>query len=197
VYKYNGTSRSYVEETSNRNQFVFSNFDNGSDVGTTLVLGRNSNASTPAAGFVYAVAKGGTAYAIWPDNSGNLRIGTSTPTSANDTSGTVVGTQTSSLASKNIADSLPDMREAYQYILQAARTGLRAWSYKNNAYNNEFFPNGIVTDYADRYGMDRDTEHPHGKSLNTPVAIGDLMASILVLSERLDRLEKTIGYTDI
>jgi len=54
-----------------------------------------------------------------------------------------------------------------------------------------------VVDYASRYGMDRDQANPHGKALNTPVAIGDLMASILVISERLDRLERVCGYTDI
>jgi len=192
--KYNGTTRVYAEATLTRSQIVFPSFDNGSDVGPTINIGRNSNGSTPAAGLLYIMARSATQYAIWPDNSGNLRIGTSSPTSANDTTGTVVGTQSSSLASKNIADSLPDMREAYQHILQAARNGLRAWSYKNNAYNGEYFPNGIVTDYAPRYGMDRSESNPHGKSLNTPVAIGDLMASILVISERLDRLEKANGY---
>ena len=195
--KYNGTTRIYAEATSTRSQVVFPSFDNGSDAGPIINIGRNSNGSTPAAGFLYIMARSATQYAIWPDNSGILRIGTSLPTSANDATGTIIGTQSSSLASKNIADALPDMREAYQHILQAARNGLRAWSYKNHAYNGEFFPNGVVVDYASRYGMDRDESNPHGKSLNTPVAVGDLMASILVISERLDRLEKICGYTDI
>lgn len=171
------------------------------DLGNTVaapyvLIGRNSNATVPSAATLRMAAKDGTVCYYWTDGSANLRISTSAaPTStANDTGlGIVVGTQTSSLDSKDISDTLPDAQEAYQHILNAARNGLRAWSYKNKAYNGEFFPNGIVTDYAPRYGMDRDEDHPNGKSLNPPVAIGDLMASILVISERLDKLEAQNG----
>ena len=70
-------------------------FDNGSGVGGYILIERNNNASTPAAGFLRMVDKGAQAYSVWPDDSGVLRIGTSFITNANDTSGTVVGTQTS------------------------------------------------------------------------------------------------------
>lgn len=188
--QYNSVERAKLSIISNDTILYLEPWDNGSSTGARFALGRNSNASTPAPGFVWLMSSNGTFYPLWSDNSGNIRTDTSGNVQpVNATTGTVVGTQSSSLDSKIISDTLPDIQEAYQHILQAARTGLRAWSYKNNAYNGEFFPNGIVTDYAPRYGMDRDEEHPYGKSLNPPVAIGDLMASILVISERLDKLE--------
>jgi hypothetical protein len=48
--------------------------DTGAGLGPHINIGRNSNASTPAAGFLYVINRGGTGYSIWPDASGNLRI---------------------------------------------------------------------------------------------------------------------------
>lgn len=175
---YNSASRMRFIQNSTRSQIVFTDFDNTNDIGPHINIGRNNNASTPSAGFLYIMARSATQYAVWPDNSGNLRIGTSLPTSANDSTGTVVGAQTSSLDSKIIHENLPKLADSILGILYAAKYGLRAWSYKSKAYSNEFFPNGLVTDYAQRYGMDRDSDHPCGKSLNTPVAIGDLVAAV-------------------
>ena len=194
--KYNGTSRVRIIAQSNDSFISLPSYDNGSSYGCRIFIGRNSHSGTTSGGFLLLEASDANFYPLWFDTSGNLRTASANTQPTSGTTGTVVGSQSSSLASKNIADALPDIREAYQHILQAARTGLRAWSYKTGAYNGEYFPNGIVTDYAPRYGLDRDETHPHGKSLNTPVAIGDLMASILIISERLDRLEKAHGYTD-
>lgn len=150
-------------------------------------IGRNSNASAPAAGCLALSARDGTLCYFWVDNTANFRIATSgAPTNSTDTSsGVVVGTQTSMAAAKNISEALPDPIDALLGVWRAAKDGLRAWSYKSGSYNGEFFPNGIVTDLAPRYGMDRDAEHPAGKSLNIPVAIGDLMAAVAVIMEKL------------
>ena len=88
-------------------------------------------------------------------------------------------------AAKNISEALPNPTDALLGVWRAAKSGLRAWSYKSGSFNDEFFPNGIVTDLAPRYGMDRDAEHPAGKALNVPVAIGDLMAAVAVIMKKL------------
>lgn len=183
--QYNSTAYQFAQAGSAINQYALLAFDNGSSVGPHFYLGRNSNASTPAAGYIDFVNRAGTDEYVWADASGNLRIGTTLPTNANDSSGTVVGAQTSMAAAKVIDESLPDVREALKGIIDAARNGLRAWTYKSGAYNGEHFPNGIVTDLVPRYGMDRDAEHPHGKSLNIPVAIGDLIAVVAMLAEKI------------
>lgn len=71
-------------------------YDNGSSYGPYITVNRNSNASTPAAGFIFLVDKSATAHRVWVDDPGNLRISpTLNPTNANDLAGTVIGTQTS------------------------------------------------------------------------------------------------------
>lgn len=70
--------------------------DCGTGWGPHINIGRNSNASTPSAGFLTLSNRAGLAHHIWPDASGNLRINSAAlPTNANDGSGTVVGAQTS------------------------------------------------------------------------------------------------------
>lgn len=188
--QYNGTRRvdCYTQLGSSVFEIIAADF--GSAQGPMLSIERNSNVTTPAAATLQLMPRTGTACYYWTDNAGIFRVSTSAaPTSSTDTSGTVVGTQTSSLDSKNINEALPNPRESFAFILEAALKGLRSWSYKSGAFNNELFPNGLVTDLAPRYGMDRDAAHPHGKSLNIPVAIGDLIASISILHERITALE--------
>jgi len=182
-----GTNRILFSNTSAANQMSLSAFDNGSSVGSRIIVNQNNNASTPAAGHIYLTNLGGTGYRIWPDTSGNLRIGTSDPTNANDTSGTVVGTQTSSLDAKDIAgDPLPavDILAA----VQAGAEAVRRFTYRSGTFNGEEF-SGVVVDFAPRYGMDRDAEHPAGKSLNVITVIGDLLLAVANLAERVAALE--------
>lgn len=189
---YNNVYRSGFRARSGVNVCYVYTCDLGAAAAGPLVfVGRNSNATTPAAGCIDLADRAGVDHYYWTDASGNMRIGALQPTSAaSDTSGgTVVGTQTSMAEAKNISEALPSLRESFQAIVDAARNGLRSWSYKSGAFNGEFFPNGLVTDLAPRYGMDRDAEHPAGKSLNIPVAIGDLIASISILHERITALE--------
>ena len=179
--KYNGTNRLIVNALSNENSFNLSSFDNGSSLGPYVNIGRNSNASTSAAGLIILTTKGGTAEYLYSDNSGNLRIGTTLPTSANDTSNTVVGTQTSSLAAKNIIGGVISPRDALSNILTATKA-LRRFTYKNGSFDNQVF-DGVIVDYAPRYGMD------NGKSLNDITLFNDLILSIQALSDRLEKLE--------
>ncbi len=163
-------------------------FDNGNSIGPYITLGRNSNASTPASAFIIIQDKNSNANRIWVDGSGNLRIGTSNPTNANDLAGTVVGTQTSSRAFKNILGAATNPAQALKNIVEAGRRALRRFTYKSGAYNNQAFE-GIIVEEAPRYGMDRDAEHPAGKSLNEITLLSDLVGAIVALTERLEALE--------
>lgn len=68
-------------------------YDNGSGLGGLLTVRENNNATTPAAGAIRLYDLNGMDYYLWVDATGDLRIGTSAPTNANDTSGSVVGSQ--------------------------------------------------------------------------------------------------------
>lgn len=68
-------------------------YDNGTGLGSILELHPNTNALTPAAGVLRMYSKSGTSYFVWVDDTGDLRINTVAPTYANDTAGTVVGSQ--------------------------------------------------------------------------------------------------------
>jgi len=181
----------FQQASGNGNTILMTANDAGANRGNRIWIQRNNNASTPAAGHVLLEDKGGAAYRIWPDDSGVVRINGADPTTANDTAGTVVGSQSSSLDTKDVDAELPDVNASIAHIVAAVESGaLRAWRYKSGAYNGEHFPIGIVTDYAPRYGMDRDAAHPAGKSLNVPVAIGDLMAAVTWLHRRVLELEQ-------
>jgi hypothetical protein len=131
--------------------------------------------------------RAGTDYSIWPDASGNLRINTALPTNALDGAGTVVGAQTSCLSSKDITGDPASIDDVLASVRQGAEA-VRRFVYKSGSYNGEEF-SGIVTDYAPRYGMDRDEEHPAGRSLNVINAIGDMMIVLNDLVQRVAALE--------
>lgn len=88
-------SRLTVNQSATVSNIALSAADLGDVVGPAVSINNNTNATTPSSGHLRITNLNGTVYRIWPDSSGNLRIGTSSPTNANDTSGTVIGTQTS------------------------------------------------------------------------------------------------------
>lgn len=162
--------------------------DLGNTYGPWIQIGRNTYASGTRAGWLRLTRKSGTGGDLWVDDSGNLRIGADT-TSANDTGGTVVGTQSSSLDSKHMLGDVCTPEEALQHIVDAAKVALRRFKYKNGSFSGQEFE-GIITDFAPRYGMDRDASHPAGKSLNVIQVISDLILSVRYLSEKLITIEE-------
>lgn len=110
-WQYNGATRAFTYFTSVLSQFglVDADFDAGG--GPSFVIGRNSDATTPAAGALRITNLGGTDYYIWPDASGNLRINTSVPNNAGDGGGVAVGAQTSMAEAKYIDENLSSMGE--------------------------------------------------------------------------------------
>lgn len=183
--KFDGASRAYVQVKSDVTNFVAAGWDNGTGVGPLLMADRNNNASTPAPGSVMMRRANNTASFIWPDNAGDIRAGTAQPTNSTMGGGTVIGTQTSHIDSKNIVGDSITPEEAAQFVMNAARQ-VKRFTYKNGNFNGEEF-SGIVLegDTLDRYGMDADADHPAGKSLNVINAIGDLMLSVSFLINKV------------
>lgn len=188
-WRLNSSRRIYVNISATASQIGFDGTDMGALIGPTVILGRNNNGSTPAAGNIRMTDKGATEYYVWPDDSGNLRIGTTAPTNAQDTSGTVVGTQTSMAEAKHISDELSVLGEVMERI-RAGAAAVRRFTYKNEAFNRQEFE-GVVTDLAPAYGMDRDADHPQGKSLNEIQILGDLLRAVDWL---MNELETTHGH---
>lgn len=142
--------------------------------GPQLNIGRNTNGGG-ASGSLGITNLTGTPWHIWVDAASNLRIGLAAPTiSGGDLGGTVVGTQTSNLAAKELIAPYEDNASALGLL---CATPLYDFKYKNNAFPNDRFI-GIITDYTPLLGMD------NGKSLNVPTAIGLLIAAVKELERR-------------
>ena len=184
---YNNTLRARISILSNDTLLSLPSFNNGSSFGCRFYLGRNSNGSTPSGGIILMEASNGTFYPLFFDTSGNLRTDTAgnvQPTSV--TSGTVVGTQSSSLDSKDVLEEFTDYDGALAAILAAP---LYDFTYKNGRFGGQKFT-GIITDYSPTFGMDRDDAHPAGKSLNEVTAFGYTAAAFKALTRRIEELER-------
>lgn len=162
-------------------------FDNDIYCGPILFVGRNTNATTPAAGAIGFNDRLGTISYVWTDDANLLRIGASRPKGGSDTTGSVVGDQTSALAAKDIIPGASTIAEIWVRI-QAGADAVRRFSYKSGAYNGQEFE-GVVVDYAPEYGKDRDDEFPNGKALNEINIVGDLLRAVADLSARVAVLE--------
>jgi hypothetical protein len=177
--RYNGSERVRFLNWATLNAIYLTSFDNGTGAGSFFYAQKNSNGSTPAAGFVYLDGLSNS-YSIWPDTSGNLRIlAGSFPINASDTAGTVIGTQTSTLASKILLGGDLTPGEALRTILQ---TPVKHFKYKSGAYNHSEFQ-GIVADYSPEFAMDE------GRVFNPVSAVGYLIQGIKALTERITALE--------
>jgi hypothetical protein len=148
--------------------------------GPYMLIGRNSS-GTGAPGAMYLTDGADNLRSIWVDTTGVVRVGGATipVEGGSDTIGTVVGTQTSSLASKDLLYQITSTSLAMDVI---RRTPVFAFTYKNGAYNGERFY-GIVTDYSPIFGMDG------GKSFNPVTAFGATVLALQDLDARVRALE--------
>lgn len=155
--------------------------------GPQLRIGRNSNASASAGSLRYTNI-GGTDYYLWPDTAGLYRIFTAAPTNGTDTSGTVVGDQTSHVDAKILLGEHDSGSVSLARIKQAA-TSLRKFTYKDGRYNGEQFSGLILGDEftTSYYGKDG------GRVLNEINAFGDVFAALAYLSKRVEELEKQLS----
>jgi hypothetical protein len=161
-------------------------FGTGSVTGCGVVIGRNTSGNG-APGVLQLVDKSGGGSLFWADTGGLLRTGSAPTEAVGDTTGTVVGTQTSSLDAKTVRGRVTDL---YELLDEVLRVPLFRFTYKNGSFNGEEFL-GLITDHSPTFGMDVDEAHPAGKSLNVVTAIGHLIASVQVLHARLAALEVT------
>jgi len=199
--QYNSTNAIWFNVRATLEQLWFQSRDLGNDTaGPGLEIGRNASTGAvgPAPAVIRMYAAGNLARSIWVDDSGNLRIGslsptgnTGTPTIDANGAGVVVGTQTSSLDAKHVDAKLSDIAAVLARIHDGAQA-VRGFTYKSGAFQGERFE-GVVVDYAPAYGMDRDATHPAGKSLNEVNILGDLLRAVAYLTERVTALETELA----
>lgn len=185
---YNASRRVVLTESAGSSAFQLDSADLGNGVvGPYIYIKGNTNATQASSGSIVLDDRAGNPRSFWVDAANNLRTHSSSPTNfATDTSGTVVGTQTSSLDSKNVIGEFTDHDGALAAILA---TPLYDFVYKSRSFNGEKFT-GIITNYAPIFGMDRDESHPAGKSLNEITAIGYTFAAFKALTRRIEELER-------
>ena len=181
-----GVTRLAMYARDAQSNLIIATCDLGTDVaGPLLLVGRNSNATGPASGAIRYVDRSGSNWFVWADDTGVMRIHSAAPTNlASDTAGTVIGAQTSAAAAKNILGEVEGADVSLRHILNAAKGGIKTFSYKNGSFGGQIFE-GIITDFAPRYGMDRDEAHPSGKSLNEIQLFSDLIQSVALLAKAI------------
>lgn len=161
-------------------------FGTGAITGSRLLIGRNTSGSG-APGSISLQRSGGTIDTLWVENStGDLRIGSGIPRedgSVLESSGTVVGTQTSTRAEKIILGERFDYETSLRHVLDAP---VFDFKYRNGRFNGETFT-GTTTDDAPIFGMD------NGKSLNTISAIGHLMQAVKAQQKQIDALQRQVA----
>lgn len=175
--------------SQNTAMLQISTADCGANYGPHINIGRNSNVTTSASGWLYITNRSGTGYSLWPDASGNLRInGAATPTSANDTGGTVVGAQTSYAALKE--DITPwDGDGALDAVLACKLFGYR---FRGDESQRQY--HGIVINDADRGAWFSENDAANQTpALNERNLFGYLIAAIKEQQAQIDELKERLN----
>jgi len=181
--------------TSGYGSISLSSSNNGSSFGQVITIGRNSNATTPSTGILQIVNGAATPSTrnIWPSTTGVLRIGTTAPTNSNqDTTGAVVGDQTSHESYKTELGDATPIAEVLERIAAAA-VHVKRFAYNPDVgLQGETFEGLILREAAPEthhYGQDKgETGYSAGKSLNIINVCGDLLRAVVYLNQRLEAL---------
>jgi len=149
--------------------------------GPLLAVGRNTSGSG-ATGCVLFTRRDGTSRYIWVDISGDVRVHTAQPTEDNstvaDNAGTVIGTQTSTRATKRAIAAFDDAAGALALIL---RTPLYRFQYREQDPDTTHV--GIMAEESPEFTR-------YGQTAFDPVnAFGYTAAAIKALAARLETLE--------
>lgn len=158
-------------------------YDNGNSAGPYIAVRNNNNGSTPAAGSMRIFNLGGTQYYLWPDTAALFRIGSIAPTNSTDTGGTVVGTQTSQLASKTIVGDGVAPAVALRTLVE---TPVVEFEYQDRRYNGSRF-HGIVAEWSPAFVMDA------GRVFSPVSAFGYCVQSTKELVRRISELEAKLS----
>lgn len=159
----------------------------GVTVGPYITIGRNSS-GTGSAGHLKFTRKGGTVDVAWVDNSGNMRIHSAAPsednTTVSDTAGTVVGTQTSTRATKRDITPFTDQTGALALL---RRTPVYRFRYRNQDPDTDHV--GILADESPEFTR-------YGQTTFDPVnAFGYTVAALQALVARVETLEAALSGT--
>ena len=192
--------------TGDHPQAGINSADLGSDVaGPELVIGYNSNA-TPNSGTLSFIDDGGTQHYMWLDDSaspGDFRVHTAAPGGATaDTDGTVVGTQTSPRAIKNILHVWSDA-DASEALRQVLETPVYDFTFKSGKYDNHVFTGIAIPDgELPWYGYDPANESdsvqgipvPEGtaKALNEINVAGYMILAVRALNAKIEAQQLVI-----
>lgn len=177
-----GTLRLEIDSSGNL-KTTTADYGNGT-AAPVIEIGRNNNATNTAAGSVNFLSKGGTNGYVWQDNAGNLRVHTAAPSNANDTSGTVIGTQTSTRDTKQDITDFTDYSWALDTV---ANTPLHYFRYIHdvNGYGNDSplakYRLGYIADEVDPVYMWDNT-------IDQVSVNGILLASVKELNIKLEPL---------
>jgi len=148
--------------------------------GAYIKLHRTSGA-TPVPGFLLTESANDTSYSIFVSDAGDARIWAGT--GPYDAAGTVIGTQTSTLATKHLTHKTLTPNAALATILA---TPIRSFTYRSGSYSNtEFY--GIIADWSPAFAMDR------GQSFNPVSAFGYSVQAIKALNTEIDGLRAEIA----
>lgn len=158
-------------------------------VGQQVIVGANISGNG-AAGSLVVRTKLNVSNYLWSDNSstpGQLRISTAPPNenaTPSDTSGTVVGTQASSLDTKNVLGDGIAPLDALAIILH---TPITRFTYKGGSYSGTVF-HGIIAEESPEFAMDPDAAHPDGRSFNPVSAFGYTVQAFKAMQAQIDTL---------
>ena len=164
-------------------------FGSGGFTGANVTAGANTSGSG-AAGTINLKAKNDGNMILWVDASatpGMLRISTSAPEedgTPSDTSGTIVGTQTSTLDTKHLIAPFTDTRHALDVVAGAP---LWRFRYRGTAYGGSEFV-GAMSTTTPEVMMDPSPEHPEGRSFSPVSAFGYSSAAIAELKKQIEQL---------
>lgn len=167
----------------------------GSVTGPIMGVGRNTSGDG-APGALFVRDKNGTLNYLWTDTSGVLRVGTALPEedgAPSDTSGTIVGTQTSMAWTKLIDGRDTDTASALALLV---RTPVYSFTYANGAYPGTVF-RGITTDESPEFGMDFDAERGIFRSFNPVSAFGYTILAVQELSAQVEALRARVAALEI
>jgi len=205
-WHYNGVLRAQVELAAGNSNFSLATVDLGDDIaGPVLGIGQNNNVTNSNTGTLRFTDDGGTLQFIWVDNSaspGDVRVSNAAPESAtSDTSGTVIGSQTSPAYIKNILYTYsqePDDR-VYEKLQAVLDTPIHDFNFKSGKYGQDFTGIAIPDGEHPWYGQDPvtgDDWAPLGtaKALNEMNMAGYLVLSIKALNKKITRLENEIHH---
>ncbi|MEE8586285.1 MAG: hypothetical protein V3T83_15680 [Acidobacteriota bacterium] len=191
TWNYNGSQAMSLLADGTSTVVAIQSRDFGNDVlGPFIEIGRNSNGTQSSMGLLKLKTVNATDVWIWSDNSGIIRTTTGAgPTGSQETSGTVVGTQTSLRELKKVTGKVSP-GEALSAVLA---TDYYRFRYRDGSYNDTEFL-GAMADEAGHLMMDGGRSFsPMNASSYNALAIQALLQMREADGKRIALLEEAVA----